>query len=89
MEYIISEIERAIIVSALEVSPVGKDIQKLLKSKQPVKVLAGGEVIVNPDYSTVMVGEIVIADTGMTMSLFNKFQELDEHKIKIYIQVKE
>jgi len=79
MKYIIDEDEIRIIRSRLE-------LEEFLAGKQPVELVAEGEVMVNPDYSPVMVGQTVIADTGMTMSLFNKFQELDNQHIKIYIQ---
>lgn len=38
-QYLISEEEKAVIISALEVVLVGKNIQKVLKSKKPVDTL--------------------------------------------------
>ena len=90
MEYIISENELIDYTSRViedgSKSLIGTLYKAFLKSKQPVELMAEGEVMANPDYSPVMVGQTVIADTGMTMGLFNKFQELDNQHIKIYIQ---
>lgn len=61
-------------------------VSALQEELDKYKLIASGKVTVYVYDGTVIVGDTVITDDGMTMELFNKFEGLNGKQISIYVK---